>query len=172
MACNSLIAISKGCDNNLGGLVRVWVNDSDNITGTTVDAVNWEVTDFTNTVAFVEYEIKRNVSNYVETETIDLVNGSSFISNTLTLKFHRKDAAKARQLKIAGEGQRYLTIVVQDANGKYWWFEDMQLNGGTGGSGTAKADGSNFEVTFLGEYENFAYELDSAAVASLTSVNS
>lgn len=172
MACNSLVAITKSCENNLGGIVRVWVNDQDNITGTTVDTANWEITDFTNTVAFVEYEVKRNVSNYVETVTKDMTNGSSFISNLLSLKFHRKDAAKARQLNIAGEGQRYLTIVVLDANGKYWWFEYMQLNGGTGGSGTAKADGSNFDVTFLGEYESWAYELDSAAAATLTSVNS
>jgi hypothetical protein len=82
--------------------------------------------------------------------------------------FHRREAAKSKSLKILGEGQRDLAIVVGDANGKFWYFPNAQLSAVTEGSGQAKADGSKYAVSFVAENEFLAYEVDSSLIPGLT----
>ena len=66
-----------------------------------------------------------------------------------------------------GEGQRDLAIIVKDANGKYWYFPMAQLTATGEGSGTAKADGSKYSVTFVAENEFLAKEVDASIIAGL-----
>jgi lysine/ornithine N-monooxygenase len=96
-----------------------------------------------------------------------LVNGSSFYTQTITLIFHRREAAKSKAIKVLGEGQRDLALVVGDANGKYWYFPKAQLTAVTEGSGTAKADGSKYSVTFVAENEQLAYEVEAAEIPNI-----
>jgi hypothetical protein len=174
MSCTTLITqpIEKSCENNSGGILRAWVIDQDNFTGKTVVDADWEVTAITNDEPFVPIDFRRNTSNYEEVGTIDLVNGSTFYQNTINFMFHRREAAKSRALKILGEGQRYLTFVIEDANGIFWLFEYMQMNAAGDGSGTARADGSKYSISFTGEANNFAYVVDSAIIPNLESINS
>jgi len=169
MACSTITTITKGCDNNIGGITSILINDMDNLGTLTIDTANWEVTSFGTLLdEFVAFEFRRNTGNFTEEASIDLVNGSSFITGTVNLMFHRREAAKSKSIKILGEGQRDLALVVGDANGKYWYFPNAQLTATAEGSGTAKADGSKYNVTFVAEYENLAYEVDSSIVAALT----
>jgi hypothetical protein len=172
MACTALTTITKSCENNSGGLYRAWVVDQDNLTSTTIDSATWEVTALTNDVAFTEIEFKRNTANYAEELQNDFVNGSNFYKTTLSFMFHRREGLKSRALKILGEGQRYLAFVVEDANGKFWMLQYMQMSANAEGSGTARADGSKYAVSFEGENEFLAYEVDSTIIPNLTSVNS
>ena len=81
--------------------------------------------------------------------------------------FHRRDADKSKAIKILGEGQRYLYVVVGDANGLFWYFPYMQLTTNAGGSGTGRADGSNYNVTLIGQNEFTAKTMSSILAASL-----
>lgn len=169
MTCSTITTITKGCDNNIGGITSILINDMDNLGTLTIDTANWQVTSFGTLLdEFVAFEFRRNTGNFTEEASIDLVNGSSFVTGTVNLMFHRREAAKSKSIKILGEGQRDLALVVGDANGKYWYFPNAQLTATTEGSGTAKADGSKYSVTFVAEYENLAYEVDSSIVAALT----
>lgn len=167
MACTTLEDIVKGCDNNIGGITAVYINDQDNITAVTEDTTNWEVTAITQTARFQTIEFRRNVGNFTEEAAIDLVNGSSFVTATINLNLHRREAAKSRQIKIMGEGQRDLAVIVKDANGKYWYFPYAQVTAVGEGSGTAKADGSKYSVVLTAENEFLAKEVDSAIIAAL-----
>jgi len=167
MACTTLTSILKGCDSNIGGITSIYINDQDNITGP-ISVTNYIVDDFGVLAAqFVPFEFRRNTGMYTEEAAIDLVNGSSFYTQTVTLIFHRREAAKSKAIKILGEGQRDLALVVGDANGKYWYFPKAQLTAVTEGSGTAKADGSKYSVTFVAENEALAYEVDSTIIPDL-----
>ncbi len=167
MACTTLETILKGCDSNIGGITSIYINDQDNVVGP-VDVTAYVVTDFgTLTDQFVEFEFRRNTGMYTEEAAIDFVNGSSYYTQTITLIFHRREAAKSKSIKILGEGQRDLALVVGDANGKYWYFPNAQLSAVTEGSGTAKADGSKYSVTFVAEAENLAYEVASAEIPNI-----
>jgi hypothetical protein len=168
MACSTLVTITKGCDNNQGGIQAVYIQAQTEVTlPVTVVPNDWEVTSITTASDFVPFEFNRNTGSYTEEAAIDLVNGSSFVTQTITLMFHRREAAKSRAIKILGEGQRDLCVIVKDMNGKYWWFQDVQVTGFAEGSGTAKADGSKYSVTLTAESEFLAYEVDPAIIAGL-----
>ena len=167
MACTTLETILKGCDSNIGGITSIYINDQDNVVGPIVEAA-YEITDFgTLTDQFVPFEFRRNTGMYTEEAAIDLVNGSSYYTQTVTLMFHRREAAKSKAIKILGEGQRDLALVVGDANGKYWYFPTAQLTAVAEGSGTAKADGSKYSITFVAENENLAFEVDAAEIPNI-----
>jgi hypothetical protein len=167
MACTTLEDIIKGCDNNIGGITAVYINDQDNITSVTEDTATWEVTAVAQTTRFQTFEFRRNVGNYTEDGSIDLNNGSSFVTAVINLMLHRREASVSRAIKILGEGQRDLAIIVKDANGKYWYFPYAQLTAVGEGSGTAKADGSKYSLAFTAENPDLAKEVDSAIITSL-----
>jgi hypothetical protein len=164
--CQALEAILKSCDNNSGGIYGIWINQQDEIASITPTdpsaGLGWEITGITlaGTVLFENFYIRRNTSSFTEEAAIDLVNGSSFVTQTIALMFHRREADKSRAIKILGSGQQYLTAIVLDANGKYWYFPYLQVSAVAEGSGTARADGSKYAVTLIAENEYLAYEVD------------
>ena len=167
MSCEALQNIAKSCDNNTGGIRQVWINEQDNVTSTTVAGGAWIVSAITAT-PFATFEINRNTGNYTEDTAVDLINGSTFVTQTITLMFNRRDKEKSEAIHVLGSGQQYLAAVVLDANGKYWYFENLQLTATGEGSGTARADGSKYSVTLLAESDHLAYEIEAADVVSPT----
>jgi len=174
MSCQALEAIVKSCDNNSGGIYGIWINQQDEIAsivpadpsagaGWTITAINLQ----TPPVLFENYYIRRNTSNFTEESNIDLVNGSSFVTSTINLMFHRREADKSRAIKILGSGQQYLVAIVLDANGKYWYFPYLQVSATGEGSGVSRADGSKYSVTLVAENEYLAYEVDPSIVSAL-----
>jgi hypothetical protein len=170
MACEALEGIVKSCDNNSGGIYKVWINQQDEIDQVDVNTtLGWTIDQITlvTPTLFTEFEIRRNTGSYTEEAAIDLVNGSSYYTQTVTLMFHRRDQSKSQAIKVLGAGQQYLAVIVQDANGKYWYFPYMQLTAAAEGSGTARADGSKYSVTLTAENEFLAYEVTEAAVLAV-----
>lgn len=170
MACTTLTSITKGCSNNQGGITAVYINDVDNISAVTASALTHKITGITGPTAgikFTAFEFVRNVGSVTIEPTIDLVNGSTYYEATMTLVFHRREASKSRALQILGEGQRYLDIIFLDANGIYWFLDHAQLSGGAEETGTARADGSKYTVTFVAQMDTRPYEVDSTIVPAL-----
>jgi hypothetical protein len=172
--CQALEAILKSCDNNSGGIYGIWITPQDNITSITPTdpsaGLGWQITGITlaTPTLFENYYIRRNTSSFTEEAAIDLINGSSYVTATINLMFQRREADKSRAIKILGSGQQYLTAIVLDANGIYWYFPYLQVTGVAEGSGTARADGSKYAVTLLSENEYLAYTIDPAIIGSLT----
>ncbi len=166
MACTTLTSITKSCSNNQGGIYSVYINDTDNVV-VAASASTWQITSATASPKFTSFEFSRNVGSVTVEPTIDLINGSTFYQATITLVFHRREAAKSRALQILGEGQRYLDIIFLDANGVYWYIDHAQLNGGTEETGTTKADGSKYTVTFVAQMDNRPYEISKTLVTAV-----
>ena len=172
MSCENLETIVKSCLNNSGGIFKVYINQQDNIDGFTLDSAPnaWTIDSITligGGDLYTEFEIRRNTGSYTEDAAIDLVNGSSYVTATISLMFHRRDQAKSQAIKVLGAGQQYLNAIIQDANGKYWYFPYLQLSAVGEGSGTARADGSIYSVTLIAENDFLAYEVDSTIIAAL-----
>lgn len=168
MSCSALESIVKSCDNNTGGIEKIWINQQDNISGITLDATNtWTIDAITLTGGapdFTAFDIRRNTGSYTEEAAIDLINGSSYVTAVINLMFHRRDQDKSQAIKILGAGQQYLVAIVKDMNGKYWYFPQLQLTATGEGSGVTRADGSKYSVTLTSEVEFLAYEIEPAAV--------
>ena len=161
MSCETLISIEKPCDNNIGGIKTVWIAPQDDVT---VGITGWEVTSVALTNPAAVYAINRNTGNYTEDTAIDLINGSTFVTQTITLMFNRRDKDKSEAIHVLGAGQQYLSVFVQDSNDKYWYFENAQLSATGEGSGTARADGSKYSITLLSEAEHLSYEILSTEI--------
>lgn len=160
MACTTLTTIARGCDNNIGGIRKVWFFDMEDIASVAENPTTWMIDAINIGGAPIEFEFLRNTSNYTEDQANDFVNGSSFVTQTLNLVFTRREAAKSKAIKVLGEGQRYLGALVLDANGLYTMFFDLQVSAVGEGSGTAKADGSKYNVTLVAENEFLAKYVD------------
>ena len=169
--CEALESIVKSCDNNSGGISNIWINQQDNIDTFTLDGTNtWTIDSITLNVGAPDYtafEIRRNTGSYTEEDAIDLVNGSSYVTATISLMFHRRDQDKSQAIKILGAGQQYLNAIVKDMNGKYWYFPYLQLSAVAEGSGQNRADGSKYSVTLVAENDYLAYEIEEAAVLAV-----
>jgi len=160
MSCEALISIAKTCDNNTGGIRTVWICQQENVTAATVAGGAWTVSTLTLTANANVYAINRNTGNYTEETAQDLLNGSTLVTQTITLMFNRRDKDKSEAIHVLGSGQQYLAVFVLDANGKYWYFENVQLTATGEGSGTARQDGSKYSVTLLAEADHLAYEVN------------
>ena len=165
MSCEALISIEKPCDNNIGGIKTVWIAPQDDVTLVQPAPGTWII----NTITSISpncavYAINRNTGNYTEDTAIDLINGSTFVTQTITLMFNRRDKEKSEAIHVLGAGQQYLAVFIQDSNDKYWYFENVQLSATGEGSGTARADGSKYSVTLLAEADHLAYEVLSTQI--------
>ena len=163
MPCESLITIEKPCDNNIGGIKTVWIAPQDEVT---VTEGTWQILTATLDNPAAVYAINRNTGNYTEDTAIDLINGSTFVTQTITLMFNRRDKDKSEAIHVLGAGQQYLAVFIQDSNDKYWYFENVQLTATGEGSGTARADGSKYSVTLVAESDHLAYEVDSTLITT------
>jgi hypothetical protein len=179
MACNSLLEILKSCDGNLGGVTKFWINNGDAIDPASVTSANGIVTAATLELTaspFVEYQFNPNTSNYAETGTIDLVNGSTFYNQVITLQLNRREASKRQSLLLITSSQPGLTCIVKDSNGLYWIFgldaDKVYLTGNEGGSGTAKGDLNGYTLTFTAESATPAYVINEAVVTALAASGS
>lgn len=168
--CTALNAVTKSCDNNIGGITEVYIYDQEDVTA--IADSNGTLTSATLGTgdAGQQFYIKRNTSNFTEEAAIDLVNGSSFVTQTINLMFHRREASKSYAIQLLGEGQRDLFVIVKDANGLYFCFQNVQLSAVGEGSGTAKADASKYSITLLAEDTQYALEASLATLQSFDSV--
>jgi len=161
--CTTLTGITKSCSNNLGGITDVWIYDTEDVT----------ITAASGTVSAIvlaggtgeKFSFNRNTGNFTEEFASDLVNGSGFYTQTVSLMFHKREAAKSQALNILAEGQRDLCVIIKDANGTYWVLNYAQLTAIAEGSGQAKADGSKYSLTLLAENEA---PMDDVVYATLT----
>lgn len=172
MSCIALESIVKSCDNNSGGIEKIWINQQDNIDVAEVGTapLDWTIDTLTLAVGapdFTAFEIRRNTGSYTEDAAIDLVNGSSYVTATISLMFHRRDQDKSQAIRILGAGQQYLVAIVKDMNGKYWYFPYLQLSAVGEGSGTTRADGSKYSVTLVSDNDFLSYEILESVVETV-----
>lgn len=168
MACNTITGIAKGCEgSNAGGIFEIMVIDTTDVLSKTVSGTSHTITAISASTDFVKFEFNRNVGNLVSSRKIDLLNGSNYYEVMTNMVLHRREASKSRSLQILGEGQRFLDLIVLDANGKYWYVNHAQLITQEGDSGTAFADGSKYTVGFKADMTNDPYEVSPSIIAAL-----
>jgi hypothetical protein len=152
MACVSFSGgIAKNCENNVGGLTKVYLTDFDNITGYTQSGGTVSSITMASASYFYEFEFNRNSATFTEDLVKSVEAGSALFEQTLTLTIPRREVGKRNTLSLLT--QRDLAVIIKDSNGLFWYpgqVEGMYLSESTSTSGTAKADGSNYVLTLKG----------------------
>lgn len=177
--CSALSAgLDKSCDNNAGGVNKIYVTDFDNVAfaGITIGAATSPQTgDWVDAITMVSgkfYEIKtnKNVCNFTESVAIDLANGTTYFNQVVTLELSKRETTKRTFIDKLIAGQKQLRLIVLDSNGNYWLFgytEGSYVTAIEGGSGTAKADKNGYTVTFTSMEPLQAWQIDPTAISSI-----
>lgn len=169
MACVSFSGgIAKDCENNIGGLTKVYLTDFDNITGITQSGGTVSSITMAAMTDFYEFEFNRNSATFTEDLVKSVEAGSALFEQTLTLTIPRRDVTKRNTLSLMT--QRDLAVIIKDSNGLFWYpgqVEGMYLSESTSTSGTAKADGSNYVLTLKGFEQDRCSAVNPAIIAAL-----
>ena len=169
MACIAFSGgISLNCENNLGGITKVYLTDFDNIDSITASGGTVSNITLATGSVYYEFEFNRNSATLTEDLVKDIAAGSALFQQTLTLTIPRRDVAKRNVLSLLTV--RDLSVIAKDGNGFYWYLgenEGMYLSESTSTSGTAKTDGSNYVLTLLGEELDRAQAVDSSIIDGL-----
>lgn len=156
--CNvTLAGFQIDCEGSNGGITNVWIANFCDVTVTIEDDV---VSAISPSSAFHEYGFKRNTGSLTKTLNKDDTTGSMYWSNELVLQFLKMETAKRIEIAALSVGQ--LSIIVKDANGKYWYlgaYDPVELSDGTGETGTARADFNGYNLTFLEESKFLPFEV-------------
>ena len=169
MSCNLTNGISKGCRDNAGGIVEVFIGNFP--TGYTANEWYLE-TDGTITsisgLSMYQFSPNKNSSNWVENIQSSIENDTIGYEQVVSLMFS-KNEAELRNIIIL-LGQANLSIIVRDKNEKYWLLgaqNGLQLTGGNGQSGTLLNDMNGWSITIGGNEKYPAYEVSSAIITDL-----
>jgi hypothetical protein len=172
--CNALTGvITKSCDNNTGGVNRIFIADYANATSITTSGSPAEVSAITMAAStfFYEFATNKNVCNFTEEVNIDMTNGTTFFNQVVTLVLSRRETAKRDAIEKLVAGQKQLLIIILDSNGLYWLFgkeEGSYVTAITGGSGTAKADANGYSITFTAMEPEQGWEIDPTVISAIT----
>lgn len=165
--CTTLSDFSRGCGNNVGSIKAIKFGFQSDITSITKNSTTGIITAMAVSTAPKNFEVRKNQAGFTDGSAINLENESSLFPVTLGINARRRDGGKSNTLRKMAEGQPYLYFLVQDGNSKWWLLENMQLSQIGGGSGMTRADGSNYDLNFVNEEEDLAWEIDATVVAGL-----
>lgn len=174
MACESLDGgITLGCDNNIGGIKKIYLTEKSNVTSTALSSPGNEISSFTMAgspaAVFYEFEFNKNTSSYTEELASDQATGRDLYTQTLNLVLNRREKTKRDTLLLLAK-RKDLVAIVTDNNDINWYFGagyGLNLTTNTGGSGVAKTDANQYVLTFVGEESEPANTVTDAALAAV-----
>lgn len=181
MACPELEDIERAeCLNNVGGLelsISVW-KSKHRKTGSTIDVDEWVFT-------LLEYEdptptlkLPVTVSYHKDTATLtqsmagEVATANSTNTVTLSVTINAQDFDKSRAINNMAVGQQGLDIALAYKNGTKWILTDMQLLTVDANSGATSSEGSNYVLTFTGEFSHLLYGIEDSDFEQLVSTGS
>ena len=162
----TLTGINLDCTNNKGGIKTVHIANYDDIKIEKTVNANGIVTDITGiTGEFKTYQFRKNTGSMTSTLTADETNGLNYVTTELSLVFTKMDTAKRLEMTALSLGQ--LAVIVEDANGIYWYLtpdDYASASAGTGETGTAKSDRNGYSLTLSVENDGYPMEIEETAV--------
>lgn len=172
MACTAFSgSIPKDCDNNMGGLNKVYLTDFSNVLGLSASGGTISTIIMATSSYFYEFIFNRNSATFTEDLSKSVEAGSALFEQTVTITIPRRDVTKRNTLSTLT--QRDLAVIVKDSNGIYWYpgqVEGMYLAESTSTSGTNKTDGSNYVLTLKGFEQERASVVVGTIIPALLSV--
>lgn len=164
--CQTLTGVPIGCDTSVGGINRVFIACYDDVSSKTIS--NGEITAITlkaDAEGFKVYNFRPQTSNVDITSPTDQAAGTSYWQSEINLQFSRMETSK--RIEIAALSLSGLVVIVEDNNGKYWYFgydRPVYKTDGGGETGTALADFNGYTIQLTDYGNEPPYEVTKAAM--------
>ena len=163
MACTqTLNGIMVDCEPSMGGLRIVYIANYSDVTDFEINEGQITAINMASGKTFKEYSFRRNTANMTSTLSVDPANGTS-VATDVALSFLKQDTQKRLEISALSIGE--LVMMVQDANGRFWFLgKDMPVMASAGGaeSGTAYTDGNRYTITLQDNSKDYPYEIKTA----------
>lgn len=169
MACTLLTSgICRDCDNNAGGVTKLYITDLENVTSVTATSGTISAIGLASGTTFYEFAFNKNTSTFSEKTTISIENGSTFYEQTISLVIPRREVSKRNVLALMV--QKPLAVIVKDANGLYWLVGEVEgayVTEVASDSGKAKGDLNGYTITMIASEASAAQEVNNSIIAGL-----
>lgn len=170
MACTqTLTGILQDCETSMGGIVMAYIanyGDIDSIER--ADEGKIMAIAMKADTKFKSYYTRRGASSMVSNLNVDPANGVNYVTTDVVLTFPKMNQANRDEMAKLAVGK--LSVIVKDANGKYWLVgaeHPVMASAGTGQTGTAVGDANNYQITLQDNASTFPYEVDATAIESI-----
>lgn len=143
----SLSGLGLSCDSSIGGIKRVMIANSGDVEAYKI--VDDEIVEIVmvGDAKFKQYQFKRNTGTMTSTLTVTDA-GASYVETSVSLVFNKMDTAKRIEMAALSVGE--FVLIVEDANGKFWYCGadyPAAASEGAGESGTAFSDRNSYSIT-------------------------
>ncbi len=189
MNCFSLNGIVKNCDSNVGGIRRAWIANYDDIQDVSTNTSALGASDDSaidceahtiNAIVQVnekenpwkEYVFRKQTGSVTSTLTRDDAAGSLYYENVITLQFSKQESCKRMEINALAIGD--LAVVIEDNNGKCWYFGydfPVTLSDGSTETGTALGDMNGYTITLSDISKQLPYELSEDMIKKVKGIS-
>lgn len=166
MSCSQITAgISRGCNNNLGGIRKIYIADQP-ITSYTIQGN--VITNFQPTPTWLEVEADNGTGNFQE--TYEITQSGSIVAYKQSVTFQANDLSAYNQQRIQELAEStHLGVVVEMNNGKLFTVgieRGAYLETASTSSGTQYGDLSGSTITITGMEQISTLEVSPLALSS------
>lgn len=166
--CVLTSGIPLACLSSTGGVKNVYIGAFSDATTFTYDASDI-IDTVTSSETFYTFKFRPQTAGFTEEMTKSIEAGTTFWTETLTMIFHKMDAAKRNSILLLASTSMH--VIVQTQNNEYWMLglaNGAEVSTATTSAGTAYGDLNGYNLTILGLEPVSAHLLSDTAFASLT----
>lgn len=168
MSCLINAGIERGCRDNAGGLITLYISNypsgyTSMADWTDID-VNEIITSFSS-VTWYEFVPNKISSDFTETYQVSLENGTVGYEQKVTAIFGKMSAEKRLQIKSLTAGN--FVMIVKDKNGDFWLLgaeDSINISGGNASTGKALSDLNGYTLEFTAMEGHPAYSVNESAI--------
>jgi hypothetical protein len=169
MACSiTMTGIAAECKDSIGGIKAAYIAEHADLTSLTETSNVITAITMATGKTFKPFVFRKETGNFTSTINSDDAAGTTFVQSEIVLQFTKQETAK--RLEIAALMVGNCAVIIEDGNGKYWFFgEDFPvvLTAGSAASGTAMGDFNGYNITLTDKSKALPKEVDADIIAGL-----
>ncbi len=169
MPCALTQDYNLDCRGNFGGVKKSYVIEFENIAGITLTAGVITTITKVATKFFRTYNLVAHTAEAEDVVTRSADAGTSSSKQSIKFPINKMTTAVRNELILMG--QNLLVWVVVDNNGTGWLYGyefGLTMSSASAKTGKTLADKNGYDLVFEGVEKTFAYEVDAATLAALT----
>jgi len=169
MSCLINTGYSLGCRDSIGGIQAAYIGNFNSAQTYTLDA-DENITGVTgSTVSYYTFEQEVESGEFNQEGQYSTENGTIFFNQTLTLMFHKNDAALRNLLLVLSQAN--LSVIVKDQRGEYWLLgfqNGVRAISGAMNTGKAFGDMNGVLITLEGKEPEPAHRIDDITLFTIS----
>ena len=169
MACSqTLNGLVRDCNANAGGVKAVYIANTDDVTAVTLTSNAISAITMASGKKFKKYYFKRGQASLTSTPQFNEAGEYAGEQSVLAMTFLRQDTTK--RLEMVALSVSELVVIVEDANGTFWYLgydRPVMRTGGESGTGAAITDTNRYALELTDIANQMPYTASAEAVAAV-----